>query len=211
MDQLLLKSVLAEPLDDTVRLAYADCLEEAGRAGWARLIRVQVELAAGNSRPGLCDEEYEAFKDATEDLIGTLGPFWTVDCSKHVRADCHADVGCPCDFVVRRGFVERVRCRMDDWVRHGRDLVRRHPVGRVSLSDRNPTVEVGPLGGYIYTWWCPPRSRVNPLHVDAEIPADIWRLVHNPRTGTGGFVLGFTTADAAYDALSRACLEWASS
>ena len=41
----LLQSVLDNPADDGVRLAYADALEEAGELGRAELIRVQIALA----------------------------------------------------------------------------------------------------------------------------------------------------------------------
>lgn len=44
----LLAAMAADPTDDTVRLAYADFLEENGDADRADFVRVQVELSRGN-------------------------------------------------------------------------------------------------------------------------------------------------------------------
>ncbi len=41
--QALLAAIIADPADDTTRLAYADCLEENGNAPRAEFIRLQVE------------------------------------------------------------------------------------------------------------------------------------------------------------------------
>lgn len=42
-----LAAILAEPADDTVRLVYADWLQENGQPERAEFIRVQVELSSG--------------------------------------------------------------------------------------------------------------------------------------------------------------------
>ncbi|MBA4063761.1 MAG: hypothetical protein C0501_08625 [Isosphaera sp.] len=42
-ERALLAAVVADPADDTVRLAYADCIEEGGNAARAEFIRVQIE------------------------------------------------------------------------------------------------------------------------------------------------------------------------
>lgn len=42
-ERALLAAVVADPADDTVRLAYADCIEERGNAPRAAFIRTQVE------------------------------------------------------------------------------------------------------------------------------------------------------------------------
>lgn len=39
---------------------------------------------------------------------------------------------------VRRGFVEHVSCRLDEWLLNGPDLVKWHPVQYVSIVDRQP-------------------------------------------------------------------------
>lgn len=44
-------AILANPDDDTVRLVYADCLQEHGEAGRAEFIRVQIELARCDPKP----------------------------------------------------------------------------------------------------------------------------------------------------------------
>ena len=44
-EQALLRAILADPGDDTVRLAYADWLDEHDQADRAEFIRVQIELA----------------------------------------------------------------------------------------------------------------------------------------------------------------------
>ena len=44
-DPVLLSSIIADPDDDGLRLAYADWLQEHGQLDRARLVRVQIELA----------------------------------------------------------------------------------------------------------------------------------------------------------------------
>jgi uncharacterized protein (TIGR02996 family) len=42
-ERALLAAIVADPADDTVRLAYADCIEEQGNAARAAFIRLQIE------------------------------------------------------------------------------------------------------------------------------------------------------------------------
>src|SRR5215218_2612602 len=42
-ERALLAAIVADAADDTVRLAYADCIEERGNAARAAFIRLQIE------------------------------------------------------------------------------------------------------------------------------------------------------------------------
>lgn len=59
----LLQAILAAPEDDTLRLAYADCIEELGRAPEAAFIRADIRLAALTR-----DEKDEEFTEGIWEL-----------------------------------------------------------------------------------------------------------------------------------------------
>ncbi len=82
-NQALLSAIIADPDDDSLRLVYADWLEEHGQPDRARLIRVQIEMARlpDNTEPPTAlqvEEEQllEACKKALPQLEGiTWGCF----------------------------------------------------------------------------------------------------------------------------------------
>ena len=61
-ERSLYSAILADPDDDTVRLAYADWLDENGQSERAEFIRVQIELARLGSvdihLPAILGEQY---------------------------------------------------------------------------------------------------------------------------------------------------------
>lgn len=68
----LVAAMVADPADDTVRLAYADYLEENGEGERAELVRVQVELA----RMNVNDPERRPFVVRNRELLNEHGPAW---------------------------------------------------------------------------------------------------------------------------------------
>ena len=141
----LLQSVLDNPSDDGVRLAYADAMEEAGELDRAEFIRVQVELAPYADR----------------NLVGDVGLAGRIDSLRRRERellDCgHAWMHAPpplrpsnrwarrndglawlseptIGWAFRRGFVARVECSADDWLRHADAITIAHPVEQVRLT-----------------------------------------------------------------------------
>jgi uncharacterized protein (TIGR02996 family) len=149
----LLQAILAEPGDDSLRLIYADWLDDEGQHERAEFIRVQVELARleGRTRvdPGCwCAELYvgepccdvcQGWEDRLawlkhrerELLLATKPGQWSgVDMSPHGFYDWH------------RGFVVSVKCPLDAWRRHGPALVAAHPLERVEPGRIDVSAEV---------------------------------------------------------------------
>jgi uncharacterized protein (TIGR02996 family) len=111
--RLLLRAVLADPADDTARLAMSDALEEAGDGERASHVRWMV-----------------AHPDAGQSFVGghdSLGWFPAT----------HA-MGDKAVFTIRRGFVAEVRCTLADYEAHAAALFAAQPIERVTLTDREP-------------------------------------------------------------------------
>ncbi len=93
--ETLLRAILAEPEDDTVRLAFADYLDENDEPARAELIRVQIKLAREPYTPG----GRELFERQLELIGNDANPAEGV----HLR--------------IHRGLVESVTMPGDTWVR----------------------------------------------------------------------------------------------
>lgn len=220
----LLRAILdpANFADDFLRLQYADVLEEQGEAERAEFIRLQVELALWqdemNSIPvrgrhrttGRTIAEMsargEALRRRERAIMRGRGRWWS-------------DYG-PGDRITvtewRRGFAAEVACATADWLRHGPRLVRLQPLERVRLADREPT-RYGSQGlmhppGPRWLWFVAPSSgeMIYPPRHPAEIPRPIW-TVYAELYHAEDLEWEHPTEEAAWDALSRACLAWARS
>ena len=129
MDDLdaLLAEIIAHPEEDTPRLAYADCLEEQGADWYAQFIRDQI---AGVPRTVL-----RSAVVPLEPLVGLV-----------VGMDRDAGLGTVVtgrgSVVFRRGFADEVTCPAENWLRHGRDARRLHPITRVNLTTWYPEYRV---------------------------------------------------------------------
>ena len=156
----LLARILADPGDDTVRLVYADWLEENGRSERAGFVRVQIEIArhpgmncgsmycSERGPEGLCDDcrrfkrlrkrERELAERHAHDWDGPPVP-WTA------CLDATLPPALGHSFVFRRGFVEAVTCTAADWLAHGDALLAAHPVTEVTLTTRPTGREYGDL------------------------------------------------------------------
>jgi uncharacterized protein (TIGR02996 family) len=149
-DAAFLAAIVAAPGDDLPRLVYADWLDEyGGRPVTAGFIRVQVALAelrgrrdrlgrrtthrnAEKIRP-LADRERELFRC----LTGWLPTGWadsvvTLDAARLDWAPAayeYRTVG-----LLHRGFVVRMACPAEQWVRFGDAVLLEHPIERVRLT-----------------------------------------------------------------------------
>lgn len=128
---LLLRGILAEPADDTVRLAYADWLQENGQDARAQFIRVQIELAQLESRYGPRSRVEGTSESELEDREREL---WRVlDLPAAFPAALRPVTLRYC----RRGFVAAVTCSAADWISHARAIRSAHPVTEVTLLTSN--------------------------------------------------------------------------
>ena len=145
----LLAEIIAHPEEDTPRLAYADCLEEQGADWYAQFIRDQI---AGVPRAVL-----RSAVVPLEPLVGLV-----------VGMDRDAGLGTVVtgrgSVVFRRGFADEVTCAAADWLRHGLDVRRLHPIVRVNLTTWYPGFEV--LGR-------DPDRRISPRGVESPDPGGL--------------------------------------
>jgi uncharacterized protein (TIGR02996 family) len=126
--EAFLRAIRADPADDTVRLVYADWLDEHGDPEQAEFVRLQIELDARRDHPDEPRVRDLAEREAI--LLALHGHRWLGDA---------ADVagGYPAfGPVFRRGFPEMVCLRLDRFVERAADLFAACPTVReVSLFD----------------------------------------------------------------------------
>src|SRR5690349_540181 len=89
----LLQAVIAEPDNDTPRLAYADWLKAEGDAERAEFIRLQCTL----ERLPLEAPQHAVLRQRETELIGQYGYRWAEEFGDLISV-----------WVYRRGFIERV-------------------------------------------------------------------------------------------------------
>jgi uncharacterized protein (TIGR02996 family) len=125
-DNPLLKAVIAQPDDDTLRLAVADWFDESDQPARAEFIRVQVELARG-----VADRERRNHLEVLQrDLLIANEAEWVKPLADVLR--CRA--GQWGGWVFRRGFVEYFRLRGDDFVYLGHRLACLTPVRELNFD-----------------------------------------------------------------------------
>lgn len=117
-DSSFLEAILEDPEDDTLRLVYADWLEEQGSAR-GEFIRVQCELAENPA-----DEERKRDLVVREaELLAEHEEEWN---------NGLADMVTRCVFV--RGFVEHIVLPMTEFAKHAGELFRRAPIRTAMLN-----------------------------------------------------------------------------
>src|SRR3712207_3150772 len=122
----LLRAILDSPEDDAPRLVYADWLEEQGDPERAEFIRLQVALAALQpADPGAAE-----LRRRCNELLAGPGRRgrWAPRLPR--------GVGHP-EF--RRGFVEEVRCRAEDFLRHADRLFALLPLRHLNVGETGPS------------------------------------------------------------------------
>lgn len=157
----LLRAVLVDPFDDLPRLVYADWLDEHGDGERAEFIRVQIELAKlPHPYTRLRDREYELWRS-------------NIDYETH-KQHCHlipGSVATTIDqtwkpaghaiFLVSRGFVSGVSCRLVDFMAGLAAVVAaRWPILSVTITDAvihesmgASYFYVGGLGAFPQKYW----------------------------------------------------------
>jgi uncharacterized protein (TIGR02996 family) len=113
----LLESILEHPEDDSLRLVYADALEEAGETLRAELIRVDIGGGGGDTRDTQRNKRRgEALRSQNGDVLA--GPV----IGKYARRWAFA-----------RGLVSEIVIELEVLAAHGEEVLRAAPIHRVSL------------------------------------------------------------------------------
>lgn len=157
--RMLLEDILANPLDDGLRLIYADWLEDNGKPERAEFIRVQIGAAAcktcgGRShsagRPGLACLDCLGLRRGEHNLLKANGHKWGAS-DAAVRA-----LQAP-KLSWGRGFLNAINCPLQAWLGYGPEVVRLHPIQLLTITDREPypSYHDSPLTGEpvtVYSW-----------------------------------------------------------
>lgn len=200
----LLRGILDDPASDERRLVYADWLEESGEAERAEFVRKAVQYP------------HAEFARLTE---GPLHPFYLLGMQdKHSARPWHwgdtgegvvvTDETAGIMYRPDRGFVNEVRCRLEDWTQHGPVIVACQPVTRVVVTDREPA-DRSSVNGMWY-WFRDGRNALGHWSDGNHLPDLLFRfLTDSASPGTDTIGLPYPTRQAALDALSAACVRWA--
>lgn len=158
----LLHAVLADPAEDTVRLVYADALEEQGEGDRAEFIRVQVEYAAWERRTG---SKYIAGPEVrrVSELLKFHRADWFAVGDMRPWSNGTNDVvwitgGVSTAFLylggdVSRGFVSHLTCTTADFLQHAASIFASQPVTGVVLRDKEPEYVGRDPGFPCWRWW----------------------------------------------------------
>lgn len=201
---LLLRAICERPACDTVRLAYADWLEENGSADRAAFIRLQCR-EGGEAHVFVCA------CGCNQSTFGTRGaPDWLrTEPVAHLWRECGRDWDrCrPC-VVYRRGFASHVICPAGTWVRVGPFVVAREPVDRVTLTDRWPIRSSVASHDDRYEYYRR-RGRADRCEYWIEDEIFDWLGGELYRLGNEGQVRVVREAGKTSEALSLACVAYA--
>jgi uncharacterized protein (TIGR02996 family) len=227
-----LRDICSNPADDSVRLIYADWLDERGLPGdaeRAEFIRGQsalccFPLATAGDIPRDCPDESLCYRlkwrvhdgdypflvpDWTETIADSWswyghGPQFAVQCG-------YFTVRCPHPFTLhwRRGFVEGIFLSLVDFQTYAARLFASHPVQHVTLTDKEPSrhqVEEEP-GEHCWGWARPHGNLLSGVQQTYHLPGCLYDAL-------GGWFDTLTrwrfyrTQAEAQEALSRACVRW---
>ncbi|QJW99598.1 TIGR02996 domain-containing protein [Frigoriglobus tundricola] len=124
-DNPFLHALLADPDDDTLRLALADWLNENDQAARAEFVRVQLELARGAP-----DRDHRRRLELRQrDLLVAHDAEWVAPLARVLRCKTGQWGG----WVFRRGFVEYIHLPAAVLLAHGDRLAARTPVRELFL------------------------------------------------------------------------------
>ena len=122
----LLQAILDDPDEDAPRLGYADWLEEHGEPARAQFIRLQLARAALEDHDPRAQELQQRCREMTAEP-GTAQR-WTPKLPR--------GMGYP-EF--HRGFVEKVSCRITDFLKGAERLVAVIPLRHLNVGETSPT------------------------------------------------------------------------
>jgi uncharacterized protein (TIGR02996 family) len=189
-----LQAIREQPDDDTVRLVYADWLDEHDVPSLAAYIRESIMLAYV---PSKTEMGFKEWKDRVSKL--TPPPFDTFDCvSYHAGSQPNLHERKSPRVVIDRGFICDVVCNLDWWLSHGPELVRWHPVQRVEVTDHIilPSIREG---------WC----MIYESATGRDVFKHLWSNGHIFNENTSSQRLHFRSQQTAENSLSSALIEWA--
>ena len=216
----LLRAILENPAEDTVRLAFADWLEESGEHDRGAFIRGMVDME--KCRPGcgvgrVCRGTIvlppmmtcAGTRDRVTDMFDANLCRWEEgqvipDCAYRLPWRGTGDTA-RIMAVFRRGFVDEVRCPAAAFTpEFARDLFTRHPVTRVVLADRTPWHN---YAGQAWSWSCAEGDAPPP---DCRVPEDWLEILDDDPDAEFKSLtwVGFKTPAAATAALSRTAVSW---
>lgn len=225
-----LAAICADPDDDSLRLIYADWLEDQGDADRAEFIRVQCELFKRRKGPGgqvsedspwlANDRKYQALRRRERELF-EKHPEWfhieglrtkiEVEALRRGPVGCcnrHADyMACDCmeeaiGIEVSRGFVDRIELACADFMQLAGRLFRAAPITEVRLTDREP-----------HRWDIDRQSWMPAYQVMSadQIP---WPIAEKMDKNRAAFIAGglmvysYPNGKQAHQALSDACVAY---
>jgi uncharacterized protein (TIGR02996 family) len=141
-DPAFIAAIRANPDDDTVRLAYADYLEESGQGERAAFIRGQIELeairrAAPHLRPPETiklpkmagrGRQLTTLADRFQLIVHEMleGTPWGL-----TKDGFRGGQSC----TISRGFLDSGTCSSADWIRLGDATLAKHPVRKLVWTD----------------------------------------------------------------------------
>jgi len=211
----LLAAILANPDEDTPRLMYADWLDENGQPERAEFIRVQIEKYSLQSEQG--SPEWCRSFQREEELWQALGKSFDLPPRFHSRLPwekCEDGESGIC--VISRGFPATVACSLLDWLAQGPEIVTRHPVETVRLTDREPDLPPISSPDLGFRWvWAAAEVRLSEVRARTAATQASWLRERRERRriplaiyrhGCSG---RFATTEAANAVLSRGCIAWA--
>lgn len=191
------QSILDDPACDTLRLAYADWLEENGDAARAAFVRFQLRPTIRHPIPRV---HWRTWFD----------PYWKGrTCVKTAWHDGPCtylmrirSIGSSYDDVdqlwVKRGFVSTVVTNENRFVRLATGLFARHPITQVRITGFRPTIRDG-------RWRI---GRVFHTNMSVFDPSCVNGLIYAELADAGAFETLYETEAEAREALSLACVRF---
>ncbi len=215
-DADFLQAILIDPGDDTIRLQYADWLEERGDPR-GEFIRVQCALARtpeyidigpvtltkgpmrGKATMKMRNHEFVALRAREQELLAGHGWGWAGDA---VRACYLVGTDWRDVLIFRRGFVAQVTLPTQAFLDHAAALFRAAPITEVTLTDREPDHEEDNLWRW-YTGYESPDAI--PLVLAKPMMPAILATIGASSLGNEAI---FADREDALAALSRACVAY---
>lgn len=109
--------------------------------------------------------------------------------------------------IVHRGFIAEIRCEMAQWERFGRSMCELHPITRVVITDKEPSVIQSDRGPYR---WVFTRDRET-LSIPNRLPMFLREQTLPNLPVWYEVFTAHKTPHEAKDSLSIWCIKWAKS
>lgn len=212
MKQLLLQHILSNPDDDLARLAYADWLQEYGsedEQAQGEFIALQMRIARDEP------EYYLSWDNAAREAKSAI------ETHRHAAA-LFACMECVlCDFLgywgsiwgeYRKGFLQTVRAPELIWTGSAYKLLTLHPIRRVELTQKEPCSRDDSSSWWGFIVGGPPIGLEDHLlcvDLFERLAGEGWQQVEPAGLGRDLHTKHYHTKEAAMNALSQACLEYA--